>query len=141
MLLADRHHRVSEGARGLLQTVFDQVFVVADLASLLEGAQRLSPVLVVVDVSLANGDMAELLHSIRVRAPSSRVLVLSAYHEPTVAVAVFAAGSDGLVLKRSLATDLLPAVTALLAGRRYISPVFDHDSTTGVPPRPKKGEC
>ncbi len=123
VLLADRHHRLSEGIRGLLDTAFAGVFMVADQASLMEGAERLSPALVVVDVSLAQGDMSDLLHSIRDRAPSAKVLLLSVHDEPTVVDAALAAGADGLVFKRAIATDLLPAVDALLAGHRYVSPV------------------
>jgi DNA-binding NarL/FixJ family response regulator len=130
VLLADRHHRLSEGVCGLLDTVFEKVFMVADQASLLEGAQRLSPALVVVDVALADGDIADLLCSIRDRAPQVRVLLLSVHDEPTVAVTAFAAGADGFVLKRAIATELLPAVDALLAGRRYSSPVPGRDPTT-----------
>jgi len=122
VLLADRHHRLSEAMRGLLETAFGSVFIVADHASLMEGAQRLSPSLVVVDTSLAEGDLAELLHSIRERAPAAKLLLLSVHDEPTVASTVFAAGADGLVLKRSIATDLLPAVDTVLAGRRFLSP-------------------
>lgn len=121
VLLADRHHRLSEGVRGLLETEFGGVFMVADQASLIAGAQRLSPVLVVVDVALAEGDVAELLRSIHDRAPAAKVLLLSVHDEPSVASAAIAAGADGLVLKRSIATDLMPAVDALLAGRRYVS--------------------
>ena len=122
VLLADRHHRLSEGVRGLLETTFSKVFMVADRHSLLEGAQRLSPAVVVVDVALAQGDVAALLRSIRASAPGAKVLLLSVHDEATVAAAAFAAGADGLVLKRLIATDLLPAVDALLAGRRYFTP-------------------
>jgi DNA-binding NarL/FixJ family response regulator len=126
VLLAGRHHGLSEGIRGLLETVFSGVFMVADETSLMEGAEKLSPALVVVDASLARADLAELLHSIHDRAPATKVLLLSLYDAPTVADAAFAAGADGLVLKRAIATDLLPAVDALLAGRRYISPAAAH---------------
>jgi DNA-binding NarL/FixJ family response regulator len=126
VLLADRHHRLSEGVRGLLETTFDGVFMVADQSSLMEGAQRLLPAFVVVDVSLAQGDIADLVHSIRERAPAAKLLLLSVHDEPAVAAAAFAAGADGLVLKRAIATDLLPAVDALRAGRRYISPLTRH---------------
>ena len=34
VLLADRHHSLTEGVRGLLETVFSTVFMVADEASL-----------------------------------------------------------------------------------------------------------
>jgi two-component system secretion response regulator SsrB len=126
VLLADKHHRLSEGIRGLLANAFSRVFVVADQTSLMEGAERLSPTLVVVDVSLAQGDIGDLLRSIHDRAPAARVLLLSVHDEPTVADAAFAAGADGVVLKRAIATDLLPAVDALLAGRRYGSRAAGH---------------
>jgi len=126
VLLADRHHGLSEGIRGLLETAFIGVFMVADEVSLMEGAERLLPALVVVDASLARKDLPDLLASIRGRAPNAKVLLLSLYDAPTVADAAIAAGADGVVLKRSLATDLLPAVDALLAGQRYISPAAAH---------------
>ena len=135
VLLANRHHRLSEGVRGLLNTVFSRVFMVADQDSLMEGAQRLAPALVVVDVSLAQGDIADLLRSIRDRAPATKILVLSVHDEPTVVEAALAAGADGLVLKRAIATDLLPAVDALLASRRYISPGAGGGPTTVVTTR------
>lgn len=126
VLLADRHHRLSEGVRGLLETAFSKVFLVADHGSLMEGAERLAPALVVVDVSLAQGDVSQLVRSIRERAPAAKVLLLSVHDEPAVVAAAFAAGADGLVLKRAIATDLLPAVDALLADQRYVSPAAGH---------------
>jgi two-component system secretion response regulator SsrB len=96
--------------------------MVADEMSLLEGAEKLLPALVVVDASLAQVALSNLLKSIRIRAPAAKVLLLSLYDSPTVVDAAFAAGADGLVLKRALATDLLPAVDALLAGSCYVSP-------------------
>lgn len=121
VLVADRNHRLSEGIRGLLETTFDKVFMVADQASLIEGAQRLAPTLVVVDVSLAQGDLAELLGSIHESAPAAKVLLLSVHDEGAVATSALEAGADGFVFKRAIASDLLPAVDALLAGGRYVS--------------------
>lgn len=100
--------------------------MVADQSSLIEGAQRLLPELIVVDVSLARGDIRQLLQAIREQAPDAKVLLLSVHDEPAVAKAAFAAGADGLVLKRAIANDLLPAVDALLAGHQYVSPGTIH---------------
>jgi DNA-binding NarL/FixJ family response regulator len=126
VLLADRHHALSEGARGLLGTAFECVFTVAEEGSLLEGAARIQPSLVVVDLSLAAGNVAGLLKSIRQRAPASKVLLLTVHDEPTVATAALAAGADGVVLTRAIATDLLPAVEAILAGQSFRSAAFIH---------------
>lgn len=122
VLLADRHHGLRDSVRGLLETEFNTVFMVADEASLLEGAAQLKPAVVVLDMSLSGGDLHGLLARIGARAPSSKVLLLSVHDERTVAEAAMAAGADAVVLKRSLATDLMPAVDALRAGGRYLSP-------------------
>lgn len=122
VLLAERHHGLSDGVRGLLETTFSQVFMVGDQDSLMEGTTKLAPTLVIVDVSLAQGDIRHLLQSIRARAPHTKVLLLSVHDEPSVTEVAFAAGADGLVVKRSIATDLLPAVDAVLAGGHFAAP-------------------
>jgi DNA-binding NarL/FixJ family response regulator len=122
VLLADRHHGLRDGVRGLLETEFETVFMVADEASLLEGAERLRPAVVVVDLSLSAGDLRGLLGRIIARAPGAKMLLLSVHDEASVAKSALSAGADAVVLKRSLATDLVPALEALLAGKHYLSP-------------------
>jgi DNA-binding NarL/FixJ family response regulator len=60
------------------------------------------------------------------------VLLLSVHDEPAVVSAALAAGADGLVFKRAIATDLLPAVDALLAGGHYFSPIAGRDPAPGI---------
>ena len=110
VLLADRHHGLAEGVRGLLETAFGSVVMVADEASLIEGAGRLLPDVAVVDLSLARGSGLGWLKALRQRCPDLKVIVLSVHDEPSVRRAVMAAGADAFVLKRAIATDLLPAV-------------------------------
>lgn len=124
VLLAGQHHDLSEGVSGLLRTVFAGVFVVADEESLLEGAARLQPNLLVIDLPFTGGDMADFLKSLRKQAPAAKVLLLTVHDEPTVVAAALAAGADGVVLTRAIATDLLEAVDAILAGRCYVSLAF-----------------
>jgi DNA-binding NarL/FixJ family response regulator len=125
VLLADRHHGLRDSVRGLLETEFKTVIMVADEASLLEGAGGLRPAVVVVDLSLSAGDMLGLLKRVSERSPGSKILILTVYDEPTVNTAALAAGADAVVLKRRLATDLMPAVDAVLAGKPYSSPAVD----------------
>ena len=85
VLLADRHHSLIEGVRGLLETAFGTIFMVADEASLLEGVERLTPSVAIVDLALAGGDWLRLLRTVRERSPASKVIVLSLYDEMSVA--------------------------------------------------------
>ena len=122
VLLADRHHGLRDSIRGLLEAEFETVFMVADEASLLEGAGRLKPAIVVIDLSFSNGNIGGLLARVCERAQGSKILMLTVHDEPSVAEAALAAGAVAVVLKRSLATDLMPAVAAVLAGKTYFSP-------------------
>lgn len=119
VLVGHPHQRLSEGLRGWLQASFDGVFMVADRSSLIDGAQRLQPALLVVDLSLAEGDVAALLAELRNQAPHSPTLLLSDYDDARIDAAALAAGAAGVVHKASLADELLPAVEAVLAGRRF----------------------
>lgn len=110
VLLADRHHELTEGVRGLLETAFATVVMVADETSLLEGASRLRPDMVVVDLSLAQHGGLDWLQEVRERCPDLKVLVISVHDEQSVRQAAMHAGADAFVLKRAIATDLLPAV-------------------------------
>jgi two-component system secretion response regulator SsrB len=113
VLLADRHHGLAEGLRGLLETAFGTVVMVADEASLLEGAARLRPDLAVVDLSLARDSGLDWLRELRRRCPGLKVIVLSVHDEECVRSAAIEAGADAFVLKRAIATDLLATVDAL----------------------------
>ncbi|MEE8538998.1 MAG: response regulator [Woeseiaceae bacterium] len=57
--------------------------------------------------------------------PELKVIILSVHDEPTIVKAALAARALGFVLKRSVATDLIPAVREALEGRTYISPAVD----------------
>ena len=116
VLLADRHHGLAEGIRGLLETAFGTVVMVADEASLLEGAARLRPDVAVVDLSLARDSSLGWLRELRRRCPDLKVIVLSVHDEQTVRRAAMEAGADAFVLKRAIATDLLAAVELVRGG-------------------------
>jgi len=110
VLLADRHHGLTEGVRGLLESAFATVIMVADETSLLDGAGRLQPDVAVVDLSLARDRGLGWLRVLRQRCPELKVIVLSVHDEQAVRRAALEAGADAFVLKRAIATDLLPAV-------------------------------
>ena len=121
VVLADRHQGLLEGVRGLLETTFDAVVMVADEASLIESAKRIQPTVAVVDLSMAQGDNLEWLKRLRSACPDLKLILLSVHDEPNICRSAMAAGADGFVLKREIGTELLPAVDAVLAGRQFIS--------------------
>jgi len=115
-LLADRHLALVEGVRGLLETEFEAVVVVGDEVSLFESARQLHVALAVVDLSLRRGDGLGLIRRIRSQFPQLKLIALSIHGEKNAKEAAIEAGANGFVLKRSIATDLLPNIDAVLAG-------------------------
>jgi two-component system secretion response regulator SsrB len=121
VILADRHHGLTERVRGLLATMFDAVVMVADENSLFESAERINPALAVVDLSLVPGEGLQWLPQLRSRCPALRLIVLSVHDEPSVRRAAMEAGANAFVLKRAIVTDLLAAIEAVQAGGSYYS--------------------
>lgn len=121
-LLAERHMAFAEGVRGLLEASFERLYLVADASSLYDGAQRLTPDLIILDVSLASGELALMLPRILELSPASRVIVLTRHDQATVARLAVEAGAHGVVLNRCVGRELLEAVDNVLRGEQYLSP-------------------
>jgi DNA-binding NarL/FixJ family response regulator len=125
VILADSHHNMLEGMRGLLESLFEAVVMVADENSLFEAAEKLKPDLAIVDLSLPVSGEINIVRQLKGRFPDLRLIIMSVHDEPTVVNEVMAAGAAGFVLKRSAASDLIPGVEEVLGGRTYISPSIE----------------
>jgi DNA-binding NarL/FixJ family response regulator len=127
VLVADPHHAVSEGVRSLLATMFQAVVMVADEVSLFASAGRLQSDLAVIDLALSRGNAVEFVRRLRSSFPGMKMIIVSVHDRSSVSNSVLEAGANGFVAKRAIATDLLPAADAVLAGHRYVSPsVMEH---------------
>ena len=129
VLLADRHHGLVEGVRGLLETAFGTVVMVADKASLQDVAYRLRPDVAVVDVSLARDAGLGWLREMRERCPGLKVVVLSVHDEESVRRAVLEAGADEFIVKRDIATELLPAIERVSGAPLVGAPVSEGEES------------
>ncbi len=126
-ILADIHHNMLEGLRGLLESTFSTVVMVADLNSLHDAVNKIHPDLVVVDLSMASEGGTNIAVKIKELHPELRFIVLSVHDEKTIAKKILDAGSLGYVLKRSTATDLLPAIDSAMKGQKFISPDMHYE--------------
>jgi DNA-binding NarL/FixJ family response regulator len=133
VLLADPHHGLSEGVRNLLATTFEAVVMVADEVSLFESAGRLQSELAVVDLALSRGNGLDLVRRLRGRFPEMKLIIISVHDESILSRSVLEAGANAFVVKRVIATDMLAATDAVLAGRPYVSPVVGEYQTRESP--------
>jgi len=116
-LLADRHHGLTESLRGLLETSFTSVVMVADEASLIDSAQRLQPTAAVVDDSLFLKGGVQWLAQLKRICPQMLLVVLSVHDEPAMRQALLGAGADCFVLKRDIPTKLLSVIESALESK------------------------
>lgn len=134
VILAERHQDMMEGVRGLLMTTFDTVLMVGDIHSLINTATKLDIDLAVVDFSLPTANGGNIVRNLKKLFPALKLIVLSIHDEQTALREATAAGAEGFVLKRSAATDLIPAVHTVATGRRYVSPTVTRTAGDGTKP-------
>ena len=121
IVIADSHPSMLEGARDLLNDMFDVMFMVANEQSLEEAIDGVHPDLVIVDLSIPISSGVNVARLLQKSSPALRFIILSVHDEQTVIDECLAAGARGFVLKRTAAIDLIPAVEAVLRGDIFVS--------------------
>ncbi len=123
VFLADDHTVVRDGLRFLLQAQND-IQVIGDAADGQETVQRtleLRPDVVVMDIAMPRLNGIEAARQIQEVAPQVQVVILSMYSTSEHIFRALQAGVRGYLLKESAGAELVKAVRAVSAGRRYLS--------------------
>jgi len=98
--------------------------IIAETTDGLEAVQKahaLQPDLILLDIGLPTLNGIEAARRIRELSPKSKILFLSENRAAEVAQQALNTGAGGYVVKSDAASDLLPAVKAVLEGKRFIS--------------------
>jgi DNA-binding NarL/FixJ family response regulator len=123
VMLADDHAVVRDGLRALLEGGNDlQVVAVAGNGrEAVAEALRLKPDIVIMDIAMPELDGVEATRRIVEKCPETRVLILSMYLSAEHIYRALQAGAQGYVLKESAGEEVVDAIRALRAGKRYLS--------------------
>ena len=100
---------------------FEILTEVSDGLVAVEKAEELQPDLILMDVGLPMLNGIEAARRVLDRAPQSRILFLSENRSSDIAREALRTGAGGYVLKADAARDLLPAIEAVLQGKRFVS--------------------
>src|SRR5215472_13438122 len=123
VLIVDDHPIVRQGLRRMIEPEPDLV-VCGEVQTEREARaaiRALSPDIVIVDISLAQGDGLELVRDVHAQRPELPMLVLSMHDELIYAERLLAAGASGYIMKHAASDQLLIALRKVLAGERYVS--------------------
>ena len=97
-------------------------------------AERLHPDVIVLGITMPQLDGIEAARQLMRSQRSVRLVFLTVHEDADYARAALDAGGLGYVVKTRLASDLLPAIRAALADRRFVSPTVHLDEAR--PPFP-----
>ena len=84
-------------------------------------ADELKPDLILLDISLPTLNGIEAARRIRQVSPTSKILFVTENPSPEIAEEAMSTGARGYVVKSDAGAELLPAIKAVLKGKRFVS--------------------
>jgi DNA-binding NarL/FixJ family response regulator len=110
---------------------------VSDGLEAVQKAKELQPDLILLDIGLPKLNGIEVAKRVRRFAPIARLLFVSQESSSDVVRETFRLGAQGYVHKPRAQSDLLPAIDAVLGGKRFASSYLEFSEGTD-PPAPHR---
>jgi DNA-binding NarL/FixJ family response regulator len=124
ILLAEDHTIVRDGLSRNIQLEKDMEIVgqAEDGLSTIELTRKLSPDIVIMDISMPDLNGMEAARQICHELPSVRIIVLSMHSAKRFVTEMFKIGAMGYLLKDCDYEELIRAIRTVAEGRKYLSP-------------------
>jgi len=123
ILLADDHLEFLEAELAFLRPHFDVVGTASDGASLVSEAERLSPDVIVVDITMPVMNGIDAVRKMVDSGCTARFVFLTINTREEFVQTCLKAGARGYVWKPRMKAHLIPAIHAALEDLPYISPL------------------
>lgn len=124
VLLADDHHIVREGLRGLLEKQNDME-VVGEAQTGREAVRLcrlLKPDIVVMDITMPDLNGIDATRQVLDEGPKVKVIALSMHSDKNFVDGMLRAGVSGYLLKDCASEELIQCIHTVSLGRIYLSP-------------------
>jgi DNA-binding NarL/FixJ family response regulator len=124
IVIAEDHTILREGLKALLITNPDIEIAgeAGDGREAIHLVEKLTPDLVMMDLSMPRMDGMEAIREIKRRWPKTKVLTLTVHKTEEYILTTLKAGADGYLLKDADYQEMMTAVRSVLSGKRYLSP-------------------
>jgi DNA-binding NarL/FixJ family response regulator len=123
-LIADDHALVRAGIRALVEKI-EGVTVVGEAGKVSEAIElisKLTPDLVLLDITMPDGNGFDVLFHVQANFPKTRVIVLTVHEAGEYAIRALREGAAGFLPKSAASAELEQAIQTVVGGERYISP-------------------
>lgn len=127
VVLADDHTLVRQGIKKILQQD-DNMMVVGEAGDgieLLEILQKITPHLVILDISMPRLKGLAAAQQIKQLYPDIKVLILSMHRSKEYLHQALAVGVNGYLLKEDADVALFAAIEMVRQGQTFISPLLE----------------
>lgn len=123
VLIADDHSIVRFGLKQIIAASFAPANFTeaASFDEVVEQVGLKTFDLLILDINLPGGNNLMMLDSVRLRQPSIKILMFSAFDEKLYAIKYLQAGADGFLEKSSPDTEVKNAISTLLNNEKYMS--------------------
>jgi len=126
IVLADDHLMFRQGIKKILEE-HDDLKVVGeanDGIELLDLLKKITPDVVILDISMPNIRGIEATKEIKIMAPEINVVILTMHKSKEYLYHCLKAGAQGYLLKEDADTELYTAIKKVIEGGFYISPIL-----------------
>jgi len=142
IVVVDDHPLFRKGLGELIDS--DGTFAVCgeagDAAEAMDAIRKLTPDLVIVDLSLPGANGIELIKNIRAEFSRLPILVLSMHDESLYALRPMRAGAGSYVMYHEAMANVIQAIREVFNGRPYLSPAMAAQVITQFAHRQAEGE-
>ena len=139
LIIADDHPVVLEGLKLLFKQSVDYQIIetVSAEKEIITSCTNMMPDILVLDLNLGGKNSIELIPELKNRFPQLKILIFSSYQSAVLVKKSLSLGVNGYLLKDATQKDWLEALSAIVAGKIYLSKpiqkfheenVFDDDT-------------
>ena len=144
--VVDDHKVLLEGLERIINE--SAVARIVDKAGSIAGCREIlkhcQPDVLMLDVSLTDGNGIDLCSEIRNQYPDVKIMILTTYAEPAVISRALDEGALGYVLKNSMSEEILEGICVVASGKQFLcnqAKVLLKDKTTRqIPLTPRERE-